>query len=76
MFFWVICGPEFYIQPGNVGQVTVLPKLNASWEFCIFIVFESVEISPERQLCFNYLCIVIQKLIYYLDDSVSFPFSP
>lgn len=77
LFFWVICGPEFYIQPSNVGRVTVLLELYASWEFCLFIVFKSVEIKFCKVVSSAlFIYVVIQKLIHYLNLLCVIPLLP
>ncbi len=66
--YFVICGPEFYIQPSNVGRVTVLLELYARWEVCIFIVFRSVEIKFCKAVSsVLFIYVVIQKRIHYLN---------
>lgn len=77
LFFWVICGPEFYIQPSNVGRVTVLLELCASWEFCLFIVLKSVEIKFCKAVSSAlFIYVVIQKLIHYLHLLCVIPLLP
>ncbi len=66
--YFVICGPEFYIQPSNVGRVTALLELYARWEVCIFIVFRSVEIKFCKAVSsVLFIYVVIQKQIHYLN---------